>query len=416
MAFIPQARASALPHGVRAQLAPSARRRVRARAAEHGGDTAFLVGPVDALEARSWSQVEDAVERAAAGLVRSGLRPDQVVLSLLPAGHGVPELDVALRAVGAVVVHVSPEVGADELARRLAGADVRLVVCEDESELQRLVGLPLPSAMVFALGGGRGWDRLLELGAERLVMDPDAVDRADRVVDPAGTTARVLRSGAPLGRVADADRAGELVPGDGVALLCGDLADPFVQQVRDAHLESGGALLHVAAPADLPAAMAAVRPSVLALGQDAVAAMPGLLATAAAGDHRRRRPGRARAADPATLRAWAGGNLASVVAADVPDVVQKAFTAGGARVSGTGTPALLPADLPVPPPVVLGDAADLPRRARREPAREFQLETERETTQPEPDESAFVLPSLSLIGGESFLDKLLLAKAREAAS
>jgi len=105
-----------------------------------------------------------------------------------------------------------------------------------------------------------------------------------------------------------------------------------------------------------------------------------------------------------------------VVAADVPDVVRKAFTASGARVSGTGTPVLLPADLPVPPPVVLGDAADLPRRARREPAREFQLETERETAQPEPDESAFVLPSLSLIGGESFLDKLLLAKAREAAS
>lgn len=417
MAFIPQARASALPQGDGPQLTPSPRRRVRDHAAEHGRDTAFLVGALDDPEPRSWAQVADTVERAAAGLIRSGLRADQVVVSLLPSQHGVPELDVALSAVGAVVVHVSPEITPDHLTRDLSGVDVRLVVCEDEADVQRLAGLPLGSTMVFALAGGRGWDRLLALGAERLVMDPQAVDRVDRMVDPAGTAARVIHPGAALGRVpapGGEDRVGQPVPVDGVAVLCGDPADPFVQVTREAHLESGGTLLQVATVDDLPAAMAAAQPTVLALAPDAAAAVPGLLASVAGTDQRRRRPGRTRALDASALRAWTGGNLAVVVAPEVPDAVYRAFTGCGVRVVVGGRPALLPADLPVPPPVLVGDAADLPRRSRRNPAREFQLDADASDLD-EPDASAFVLPSLPLIGGESFLDKLLISQARARA-
>ncbi|WP_299923153.1 hypothetical protein [uncultured Nocardioides sp.] len=66
------------------------------------------------------------------------------------------------------------------------------------------------------------------------------------------------------------------------------------------------------------------------------------------------------------------------------------------------------ADLPEPPPVVLGDAALLPRRSRRAPGDHFGLRLE-----PEVDASAF-LPSLPLMSGESFLDQLLLSRARQA--
>lgn len=74
---------------------------------------------------------------------------------------------------------------------------------------------------------------------------------------------------------------------------------------------------------------------------------------------------------------------------------------------------LQPADLPVPPLVVMGNAADLPRRSRNDPGRDFQLETDRDPQFDEPEESAFVLPSLPLFGGESFLDKLLRSQALE---
>jgi hypothetical protein len=67
-----------------------------------------------------------------------------------------------------------------------------------------------------------------------------------------------------------------------------------------------------------------------------------------------------------------------------------------------------PADLPEPPPVVMGDAALLPRRAPRTPGDDFGLRLE-----PEVDASAF-LPSLPLMSGESFLDQLLLSRARQA--
>ena len=71
-------------------------------------------------------------------------------------------------------------------------------------------------------------------------------------------------------------------------------------------------------------------------------------------------------------------------------------------------------DLPVPPPVVMGDPSTLPRRARRDPGRDFQFETERAPQFDESEGSAFVLPSLPLFGGESFLYKLLLARADQA--
>ncbi|RYB93552.1 hypothetical protein EUA93_03780 [Nocardioides oleivorans] len=418
MAFVAHARASALPTHDEAVLPPSPLRRLSALAETRGDDIAFLVATAAGVEARSWKQVETTAQRAAAGLIRSGMRTDQVVLSLLPSAHPHPELEIALRAIGAVVIHVSPLARSEDLVRELSGVDVRLVVSQDEAELDRLAGLRFPSAEMLDLGDD-SWSRLLALGAERLVMDPDVVHRLDRVVDPEGTVARLLPPGAVLSRVASEVEApvdhDALLPRDGVTLLVGEHVDAFVHLVRDAHLATGGTLAHMASPAGLTEALDALRPAALALAPGAASALTDVVSNVTVPGARRLRPARARAANAVALRAWLGAGLEHVVAADLPEVVRDLLRACDVEVVGVAPRDLLPPDLPEPAPVVIGDVADLPRRSRGEPGSDFGLRLE----QPirivdEPEESAFVLPSLPLFGGESFLDKLLMQQAREA--
>lgn len=409
MAYIPVTRASALPTGAVA-TASSPFRTVQEHARTRGDDIAYVVRVGDQRDYRTWAQVARAVERAGAGLLRSGLRADQVVVSLLPAGHPWPELDLALRAIGAVVVQVSPAATTDDLVRELGGVDVRLVVSEAEADLGRLQGLTFGSAEMFALDGGRGWDRLVTLGAERLTMDPDAVVRADQVVDPALSGPRLLATSSGLGRVAAAADQGLVLAPDAVVVLVGDVADATVQLVREAHVAAGCTLRHLADDDALAAELADLGPTVLALSSAAAAGFPGVLEATPARALLRRRPGRTRSHDLVALSAWLGGHLERVVAADLPERVARVVAELGA---GPQAPvvALLPADLPVPPPVLIGDASTLPRRSRREPGRDFQLDTDREQAARGSEPSAFALPSLPLFGGESFLDKLLMAQA-----
>jgi len=190
----------------------------------------------------------------------------------------------------------------------------------------------------------------------------------------------------------------------------GDVADATVQLVRDAHVTAGCTLPHPADDTPLAAELADPGPTVLALSSAAGAGFQRVLEATPARALLRRRSGRTRSHDLAALRAWLGGHLEQVVAPDLPDRVTRVVTEldAGPRVPET---ALLPADLPVPPPVLIGDASTLPRRARQQPGRDFQLDNDRERAAQDAEPSAFALPSLPLFGGESFLDKLLMAQA-----
>ncbi|MBC2932080.1 AMP-binding protein [Nocardioides sp. zg-1228] len=339
MGQIPVARAPALPGRATAPARWSPWRSLAHLATERPHDVAFVLTS-GAGATRTWAEVAETVERAAAGLVRSGLRVDQVVVSLLPADHAHPELDLALRVVGAVVVHVAPGAPAGDLARELGDADVRLVVAEDSDDLSRLDGVTLPRAELFAVDGGRGWDRLLELGAERLVMDPTLVERSDDIVDPDDADPRMISERAPLGRVPVAGLRDGLVEARSSALVVADAADALLQVVRRTQLDLGFALCVVEDPARLPGVMAAVRPSVVVVPERHAGAVLDSL-----------------------------GDLGGAV-----EVVELAD--------------LRAADLPQPPPLVLGDAADLPRRSRRARGDDFDLRLP-----PEPGASAF-LPAL----------------------
>lgn len=116
MAYVPVSRAAALPGRYRSSAAQSPRWTLLSDHALLRGDrAAHLLVRDDEVVIRPWSETARVVELAAAGLVRSGLRVDQVVVSLVPPGHACPELDLALRAIGAVVVHVDPHAGPDDL-------------------------------------------------------------------------------------------------------------------------------------------------------------------------------------------------------------------------------------------------------------------------------------------------------------
>ena len=414
MGQIPVARAQALPSRDVAVALSSPWQAISQHARDRADQPAFVV--IDGAEqtTRTWGDTAGAVERATAGLVRSGLRVDQVVVSLLPSDHPRPELDLALRTVGAVVVHVGPHATRADIERDLGGVQVRLVVAESVEDVDRVEGLPLAHAEMFTLDGGRGWDRLLELGAERLVMDPTVVERTDRAVDHRGSDPRLLAGPVPIGREPGTTlRAGVLGAG-GVTLAVGDAAEPLLRVVREAHLAHGFALCVVRDPAHLGDAVRVVAPHVVVAPGYAVDAM--VEAVASSGPVP---PARSRR----TLGWRQGGTARSAAARPTPGrgpvVVATAVTDGArdavARLGGAvelvELGELLPPDLPQPPPVVLGDVTLLPRRSRRAPAEDFELRLQAE---PEPEESAFSLPSLPLMSGESFLDRLLLSRAHQA--
>lgn len=388
--------------------------------AEHsrrrGPRTARVVLDGERLVAHSWAESAQEVEQAAAGLVRSGLRVDQVVVSLVAPGHHVGDIDLALHAAGAVVVHVDPHASSEHLARELGGVDVRLVVVDAVESLDRLGSLPLPGAELFALDSGRGWARLLELGSERLKMDPDAVARAGRTVRSVATEPRLLAAGRGLGRVpAHVLFGAHGLTEEDVVLVASAAADLSRHAARAEHLRSGAALCELPDGADVLAALEQLQPTVLVLDQAATAEIArhadahgqrqrrGLLRRSPAGDAR----------PPGALRVRL---VATPTTAD--DELAWMRRAGIDVVAPPELPLLVP-DLPVPPPVIIGDARDLPRRSRGAPGKDFVWAVDRgavHATPPGPDDTAFVLPSLPLFGGESYLDRLLLARAEDLTS
>ena len=427
MGVVPVVRASALPVArVETIDRGSPRSRVRARAAENGSRHATSVLTRDGLKTRTWEESALLVEQAGAGLLRSGMRADQVVLSLLPGGHPYPELDVALRAIGAVVLRVSPHATREDLLRELDGVDVRLVVCDVEADLDRLQDLHFPAAQLFALDGGQGWDRLVSLGVERLRMDPDAVERADATVDPAGTAVRLLCPAAGAVSTPSIPGLEDRIPADAAVVLVGDACDPLVSAVHDAHLGVGFELVHVRDSSGLARLVETVRPSVLVVADDQLADVAASMEREIVPAPRRLLPSLGRAAELASLRAWWGSSLRTVLTTGLPDAVHSQLDARGVDVALIEIGDLPPADLPESPPIVMGDASQLPRRSPREPEEAFQLEAAGSLrasgsegggaveAPPSPEESAFVLPSLPLFSGESFLDKLLLARAEQA--
>lgn len=329
------ARASALP-GAPPVLPPSPFRHLVRHATERpDGIARMSVTAHGAWESSTWADVRLDVERAAAGLVRRGLRPDQVVVSVVQSERHLAEVELAVRATGAVLVSLAPETRHADLVRLLRDTHVRLVIADTETDLVRLGGARPERAELLLLEGGAGWRRLQEYGAERLVMDPDAVTRTEAMVAPEDTVPRRIvhaPNGDAVMCVPPSPAAlSEQLSAQDVVLVSGSPGDPFVLQVYDAQLAAGAAVAFAPVGTDLSAALAAVRPTVVAIDDSGAAALGEQLHTS---------------------------TEARVLRLARPDVA---------------APSLVPAGLPARPVVRQGDGSSLTRRQRAAPPSAFAL-------------------------------------------
>jgi olefin beta-lactone synthetase len=122
-------------------------------------DRPALIAPAPDGGARqcTFSELRDRIDRAAAGLLRLGLKPEERVIVMIPMSI---ELYVALLAVlqiGAVAVFVDPWIGARQIAVFAAFAEPRAWIGVPRSHLLRLVSgalraIPLTVTTGFRLG------------------------------------------------------------------------------------------------------------------------------------------------------------------------------------------------------------------------------------------------------------------------
>lgn len=397
------------------------------RHASQRGDSLALVDEFGA--GRTWREFAERVEQAAAALVTAGLGSGHVVLFAVDAGANLVELELAVRAVGAAPLHLPASVDGVDLITLLDAIDTRLVVLGRREQLDRLRGCDLSAAELLLLTGSE-WEKFLSVGAAALAAQPTLVDLAveDRgtswpaslVVSASGEEAGIMRLPEPL-----VDDSFDVV------LLHGASGDPLVSAVRARHLVSGGTLAWTADPAQVPPLLSLLHPTQLVLCSDDFDAIDALLeqgprgighdlafvrVTPATG--RSVRVTRKRNQAEERLRIALGSRLSTIVSTSTPN----------ARLEQLVQALDLDLRLEPPPPMrsvriprqKTIDGVALPQRARTEPVDDFRLKTPPAADEapelvavPEAEVqgSAHGGPGLPLLGGESFLDRLLAKQA-----
>lgn len=283
----------------------------------------------------TWPQLYRRVIDGAAGMLTAGVRPGQVVVILLPAGARLVELELATRAMGGIPLLLPERMDPHEVGLLLRGADVGLVVVDQESRLEILRHAALDHAQLFECDD-TSWDRLREIGAEDRTQRPGVLAQADAARDHAGSRT-VLglpreKSSAWLFRPQSSGATSDL-KADDVVLLVGAPAERFTTVVRDAHQAVGCRLAWVERPDQLEAALTQVRPTHVLLERVCANALEDLLvdarvdgqpwhvtprevldaAAAVAARARLNSRGRRLAAEVKRLEPWWGGRLRQLV-------------------------------------------------------------------------------------------------------
>ena len=247
-------------------------------AARDRAATAFLVQEGGAWRAVTWGEASERVDELAAGFLALGVRKGAPVAILSRTRIEWTLCDYALASIGAVVVPIYQTNSRDECAYLLSDSRARVLVCENDEQLRKIEGLQheLPElerviaiddeqADVMALSEvaarGRGRESLAH--AREAVSDSDVLT----YIYTSGTT------GPPKGCVlshanfvAAVESVAEIedmfVPGD-VVLLFLPLAHNFARLVQYATTALGHTVAFCTDFADVPAALTAVRPTIL---------------------------------------------------------------------------------------------------------------------------------------------------------
>ena len=139
----------------------------------------------------TWQQVADRVDHIAAGLISLGIHPEDRVALASGTRYEWVIADFGILAAGAATTTVYPTTNAEDVAYIVADSGSRIVIAEDQRQVDKLVAhrsqLPAVEKIVVIDGVGDGddgdWvislDELEQRGAALLAESPNAVD--DRV-------------------------------------------------------------------------------------------------------------------------------------------------------------------------------------------------------------------------------------------
>jgi long-chain acyl-CoA synthetase len=172
------------------QRAPSVSRMFFDRVAATPHAEAFRYRHEDGWESVTWQQVDDRVRPLAAGLISLGIAPEDRIALASSTRYEWVLVDLAVLCAGAATTTVYPKTTAGDVAFIVANSGSRVVVAEDQTQVDKLIehraDLPNVQKVVIIDGqGDRDWvitlDDLEQLGKQVLAESPSAVD--DRVHD-----------------------------------------------------------------------------------------------------------------------------------------------------------------------------------------------------------------------------------------
>lgn len=234
-------------------------------AAERPGDVAVRSKRRGIWEVTTWAQLRDRVRAVALGLRAAGVRPGDAVALVAENSPGWVVTDLAIQWLGARSVAMPPQSPPQVVARALADADARVVVCGDQEQVdavtasrdtlpdvRTVVAIDTTGIDLAAVDGARSLADL-ERDGERLAHE-DATALATAEAASSGGVAVFSAGSAGAPRRVDHDAAAiaeqagtaatwlALVPGDrnlvtmSLALPAGRLLDLYAPLVAGAQI------------------------------------------------------------------------------------------------------------------------------------------------------------------------------------
>lgn len=176
------------------------------RVADSPQREAFRYPVGDGWESVTWKQVNDRVMPIAAGLIALGIQPGDRVALISSTRYEWVAVDYGVLSAGAATTTVYPSTIAPDVAFIVGNSGSRLVVAEDQSQVDKLIErrTDIPDVVKVVVIDGKGdgdWvislGELEQLGRELLAESPDAVEerikagRADdlaAIIYTSGTT------------------------------------------------------------------------------------------------------------------------------------------------------------------------------------------------------------------------------------
>ncbi|HUO36650.1 MAG TPA: long-chain fatty acid--CoA ligase [Mycobacterium sp.] len=165
---------------------------------------AFRYPRGEGWERVSWQQVADRVRPIAAGLIGLGIAPEDRVALACSTRYEWVLVDLAVLCAGAATTTVYPKTIAGDVAYIVANSGSRVVVAEDQSQVDKLVEhraeLPDVGKVVVIDGPGDGdWvitlEELEQLGKQVLAESPGVVEERVRNIGPEQLASIIYTSG-----------------------------------------------------------------------------------------------------------------------------------------------------------------------------------------------------------------------------